>query len=83
MLPGGLTWNLDVDLLFLYTLSSNPHFAGFLGTIDGNGYGLAFFNLPVRPELLGYEFYTAGVLIDASAGAFVTVSNAHFTQVQR
>jgi len=58
---------LNADALFLLSLSLPAVWEGFVGVLDGAGFGTARINLPAEPGLAGFTFYTAFLALDAGA----------------
>lgn len=74
-LPDGRMFRLTPDALFFLSLGGSPAFAGFVGTLDGNGLALPMLHLPNEPRLRGLTIHAGALTLDpAAASLFRQVS---------
>jgi len=63
-LPDGRSMPLNQDFLFGLSLTANPFFVGFAGTLDSSGQGALGVVAPSQPVFAGLTFHVAFVVVD-------------------
>lgn len=83
-LPGARTFPLDFDNMMSAVLGNvfPTIFVNFQGILDQTGSTILTVNVPNDPNLIGLDFYTAGVSLHVAApGAIHLISNPFSTRV--
>lgn len=72
---------LAADGLLVSSITNATMFAGYAGTLDANGAGTGTFRVPPLTQLIGAQFFTAGIAYDASG--IVGITGARRTTLVR
>ncbi|MEM7201594.1 MAG: hypothetical protein AAF628_15095 [Planctomycetota bacterium] len=78
-LPDGRTIQLTPDPLFFASLSPNPAFQGFLGSLDATGSANLTLALPALPVLQGLTLHSAALTVDLAHPGLIRQFSAPVT----